>query len=312
MKYIYIINGRADKAPQYKLLYEQLRQCPHLYDIYTTLGEGDATRYVRVYCDLYPQESVCFVACGGDGIINEVASGIVGFEHKEMAILFIGGSTADFLECYPGRDFRSVMGMLEGETQHVDIIKVNDSYSLNVCNFGFDARVASYANELIPKGVEPTKAFRQGIFKSILAGRFNRIKVVADGKRIGRGWLLLCTLANGRQVGGQFLCAPFAKNDDGLIEVCYLRAMSLLRFLLTMGPYRKGEHISNPITRGKVIYCQAREVTVTSKDLFDICLDGEIIPGSRFEVKILPKALPLRIPPLTSSNLPTTTHKSAL
>lgn len=103
MKYIYIINGRADKAPKYKELFEQLKQNPHSYDLYTTLGEGDATRYVRVYCDLHPNEEVCFVACGGDGIINEVASGIVGFQDKQMAILFIGGSTADFLECYQSR-----------------------------------------------------------------------------------------------------------------------------------------------------------------------------------------------------------------
>ena len=104
MKYIYIINGRADKLPQYKELYEQLKQHAHPYDIYTTLGVGDATRYVRVYCDLHPQEKVCFVACGGLGIINEVASGLVGFQEKQMAIIAIGGKTGDFLVNYPGRD----------------------------------------------------------------------------------------------------------------------------------------------------------------------------------------------------------------
>lgn len=296
MKYIYIINGRADKAPKYKELYDQLKVYPHPYDLYTTMGEGDATRYVRVYSDLHPNEEVCFVACGGDGIINEVASGIVGFPNKQMAILFIGGSTADFLECYPGRDFRSVKTMLEGTNNAVDIIKVNDSYSINVCNFGFDSMVAAHANSLISNGVEPHKAFRRGVAYALLTSRFNRIKVVVDGRRISRGLMLLCTLANGVQVGGEFRCAPYAKNDDGLIEVCYIRAMSLLRFLLLMTAYRNGEHLTHKLFKSKIIYRQAKEVVVSSKDLINICLDGEILPGSVFNIKILPKAVTLRLP----------------
>ena len=296
MKYIYIINGRADKVPKYKELYEQLKLYPHSYDIYTTLGEGDATRYVRVYCDLHPNEEVCFVACGGDGIINEVASGIVGFPMKQMAILFIGGSTADFLEYYPGRDFRSVKAMLEGTTQAIDIIKVNDSYSINVCDFGFDSTVASHANDLISRGVEAHKAFRHGVANALLTSRFNRVKVVVDGKRISRGSMLLCTLANGVQVGGEFRCAPNAKNDDGLIEVCYIRSMSLLRFLMLMPIYRNGEHLTNKSFKHKIVYRQAKEIVVNSKDLINICLDGEILPGSVFNIKIMPKAVTLRLP----------------
>ena len=300
MKYIYIVNGRADKVPKYKELYEQLKPYPHSYDIYTTLGEGDATRYVRVYCDLHPNEEVCFVACGGDGIINEVASGIVGFPMKQMAILFIGGSTADFLEYYPGRDFRSVKAMLEGATQTIDIIKVNDSYSINVCDFGFDSTVASHANDLISKGVEAHKAFRRGVANALLTSRFNRIKVVVDGKRINRGSMLLCTLANGVQVGGEFRCAPNAKNDDGLIEVCYIRSMSLLRFLMLMPVYRNGEHLTNKSFKHKIVYRQAKEIVVSSKDLINICLDGEILPGSVFNIKIMHKAVTLRLPQINS------------
>ena len=309
MKYIYIINGRPDKAAQYQEFFDQLKEIPHLHEVYTTLGEGDATRYVRLYCDLHPEEEVCFVACGGNGIINGVASGLVGYAqsgeeaawlsaNKSMAVLYFGGATEDFIINFPGRNFRSVKDMLEGTVSPTDIIQVNDSYSLNVCNIGFNSKVASRANELVAKGKSAHEAYTRGVINAILTSRFNRIKVFVDGERIARGPMVLCTFANGRRVGGEFNCAPSAKVNDGLIDVCYFRAMSLLRLLALIPLYRKGTHIGSRAGGKYVLFRHAREVTITSKDLIDIYLDGEQLPGSQFQLKVLPGALPLRLPKL--------------
>ena len=186
--------------PQYQELYDQLKETPHPHEVYTTLGEGDATRFVRLYCDLHPEEEVCFVACGGNGVIIEVATGLVGYseylasysqkatafnsESKKqkskftMAILYIGGTTKDFLINFPGRNFFSVKEMLAGTVTPVDIIRVNDSYSLNVCNIGFNSKVASRANELVAKGKTAHEAYTRGVVNAILTSRFNRVKVV--------------------------------------------------------------------------------------------------------------------------------------
>ena len=307
MKYIYIINGRADKVSQYQDFFAQLKEIPHFHEVYTTLGEGDATRYVRLYCDLHPEEEVCFVACGGNGIINGVASGLVGYasssdqaarqsENKTMAILYFGGATEDIIFNFPGRDFRSIKDMLDGTLTPTDIIQVNDSYCLNVCNLGFNGRVASRANELVAQGKSAHQAYTRGVINAFITSRFNRIKVMVDGQRIARGSMVLCTVANGRRVGGEFNCAPDAKMDDGLMDVCYFRAMSLLRLLMLFPLYRSGTHIGSRAGKNKVLYRQAREVTITSKDLIDIYIDGEQLPGSQFNLKILPGALPLRLP----------------
>jgi len=307
MKYIYIVNGRADKAPQYKEFYDQLKEIPHPYEVYTTMGEGDAERYVRLYCDLHPEEEVCFVACGGNGIINSVASGLVGYAStseqaakesadKTMAVLYFAGATEDFIINFPGRNFRSVKEMLDGEVTPIDVIQVNDSYCLNVCNIGFNSKVASRANELVAAGKSAHQAYTRGVINAILTSRYNRIKVYVDGQRIARGPMVLCTFANGKRVGGEFNCAPTAKMDDGLIDVCYFNAMSLLRLLLLIDHYRKGDHIGSKAGGKKVIFRQAREVTITSKDLIDIYIDGEQLPGSQFHLKVLPGALPLRLP----------------
>lgn len=308
MKYIFIINGRADKSDARNQLEQMLAADAGdaQYEIYPTTGSGDGTRYTRVYCDLHPEEEVCFVACGGDGTINEVASGLIGFKNKSLAVLAVGGTGNDFIKYYcggdmkSGPDFKNVHDLLAGEERQIDIIKVNDNYSINVCNFGFDSVVASTANSRIARG-KAKNAYRFGIIKAILTGRFNRIEVSADGEKLGGHRMLLCTLANNHYVGGEFFCAPRAKNDDGLIDVCYIRAMSLVGFLQILPIYTRGEHLDHPKYGKRFTYRQAKHVEVRSKNLIELCLDGEMLPGTKFDIDIIPQATTFRIPCSTST-----------
>lgn len=308
MKYIFVINGRADKAGARSQIEQMLAQeaGDTLYDTYITRGIGDGTRYTHVYCDLHPDEDVCFVACGGDGTINEVASGLVGFQHKTLGVLALGGHGNDFIKYYSGRDtcsgpdFRSVRALLLGNDQQIDILRVNDSYSINVCNFGFDSVVASTANRINAKG-ENKNAYRMGVVRGILTGRYNRIHVAADGELLSGRRMLLCTLANNNYVGGEFRCAPYAQNNDGLIEVCFAPTMSLLHFLKILPIYTRGEHLEHPVGKKRFIYRQARHVEVSSPDTIELCLDGEMLPGTHFNIDIIPQAITLRVPCSTST-----------
>ncbi len=297
MKYIFILNGRQDKLATQQDILRQLADAGSgcLYEVYETEGMGDATRYVRVYCDLHPAEEVCFVACGGNGMINEVASGLIGFGHKTLGILSIGGGANDFIKYYPDHCFSDVKKLLQGEDLQIDAIRVNDNYCINVCNFGFDSVVGKTANLLMAKG-KTKNAYRIGVFKAIFTGRFNRIQVWADGEKLGKKRMLLCTLGNGKYVGSEFCCAPRALNNDGLIEVCYLRTMSLLHFIRLLPAYTQGRHLDDARFRKKILYRQARKVSVSSPNLIELYLDGEPLPGSHFDIEILPQAVRLRIP----------------
>lgn len=296
MKYIFVINSRADKRQIIDNdLEKQLSGKDITYDVYHTEGVGDGIRFVRIYCDLHQSEEVCFVACGGSGTVNEVASGIVGFNNKSMAILAYG-ATNDFIKNYPGRDFTSLDKILSGENALIDIIKVNDNYSLNVANIGFDSEVAFRGGKYAESGMDGAKAFRKAIFSCILTKRYNNIQVIADGERLNRKRMLLCTLGNGRWCGGQYICSPNAELDDGLIEVCLFKTCSLITFLRLLTHYEKGDHLTHPFCKKKLVYRRAKHVIITSKNLIYICLDGETIAAGTFEVDILPKAINLVLP----------------
>lgn len=297
MRYIFIQRNRPEYQPLMQELQRQLAELhddANQYEVYVPKGKGNATRYVHIYCDLHPAEKVCFVACGGDGTINEVASGLVGFIDKYMAVFTFGGLGCDFVKYYPQLDFHNLKALISNQPQPIDIIKVNDNYSINVCNFGFDSVVGDMAYRLFERGNK--NAFRIGIAWALLVGRFNKIHVEIDGTPIPRRRMLLCTLANGRYVGGEFLCAPRALNSDGLIDVCYIKTMSLLSLLRLLPIYRRGEHLQSPRFSHKCIYRQATHVSVSSRQMISLCLDGEMLPGTQFDIDILPGAIHMVLP----------------
>lgn len=263
-------------------------------ETYVTAGVGDATRFVHVYCDLHPLDEVCFVACGGNGMINEVASGLVGYKNKSLAVLAYGKCN-DFVKYYPDYNFKNVEGVFKGRPTDIDILKVNDNYSINVCNFGFDSVVCSTANDFMD--VSRVNPYRLGIVRALLTARFNRVDVLVDGEKIGGRRMLLCTLSNGRYVGGEFFCSPYALIDDGQIEVVYIRPMSLFSFVKMLPYYTSGSFIQNRRFARKIIYRRAKHVEINSERLIDLCLDGELLPGKHFKVDVIHKAVRLILPP---------------
>ena len=297
MHYIFIINGREDKAAILEDVNRQIQEAGKGldYESYVTRGIGDGTRFVRIYCDLHPNAKVCFVACGGSGTLNEVASGMVGSHEKYLAILAYG-ETNDFTKYYPDRDFRSLRKLLAGEPRKIDIIRANDSYSINVINVGFEAMAASRVYELSEEGKK--HAMNKGIFYALLTARHNRIRVVADGERMNRRFLFLCTLSNCRWCGGEFLCAPYADNEDGLIEFSLVKHMGLLTLLRVLPHYRRGLQFEKRPGKRKFIYRRVKRVSLISNSLTDISLDGEILPGHTFDIEILPKEINLILPSL--------------
>ena len=125
-------------------------------------------------------------------------------------------------------------------------------------------------------------------------GRFNDIEVFADGEKLNEKQMLLATLAHGQYVGAKFRCAPKSVNNDGLIDVCVLKTMTFLGLGMIIGTYTKGKHLDRK--RRKIVYRQAKEIKMVSPKDFDVCVDGEMIKGNNFTVKVLPGAVNLVIP----------------
>lgn len=295
MKYYLIVNGRQDKKPLKEIIQQQIATCRTLLDergdsveTYVTKAPGDATLHVRNYCETHPEESVCFVACGGDGTINEVASALVGQPNKHLSIISLYGHGNDFIKYYPARKFEHLSEILNGESTPIDILRINDRYSINVCNFGFDAVVASHANRLAAKGKQ--NVYWRGIVRALFTGRIHPATIVADGEHLAN-CIQSCSLANCRYIGGEFFCAPRAMNNDGLIDLTLVKRTNFIRFVRALLAYKDGKHLAHPTLSKEFVYKQVKHVDITTERPMELCLDGELYPGTHFSVDLIPSAI---------------------
>lgn len=303
MLYYFIINGREDvrRKAEHDVM-RQLEQYPINHQIYFTEGIGDGTRFVRIYCDLHRKENVCFVACGGCGTLNEVASGVVGFEGKSIAFLSYG-ATNDFTKHYPGRNFNDLKAIIDAEPTALDIIKVNDDYCMNVMNIGFGGMVVARALRALNQGKDPVKAYKSAVLRSLFTDRVSHIKIKVDGQTFNKGTIMLCDIGNASWCGGQYMCSPNASTEDGLMEVSLFKPMFLIEFIFVLRHYIAGTYLKSAFYPWKIKYAQARHVELDSHELIYASLDGEVYAATHYDIDILEKAVSFFLPPLETENL---------
>ena len=302
MKYIFVVNPMAGEGGAEEKLRAAIEALPQKdeCEVYVTKAVGDATEFVKRTVAENNGEALRFIACGGDGTINEVFSGAVGAENVSVTC-WPCGSGNDFVKCYGGADvFMDVKKLVEAKTEKIDVLKVGERYSVNVTNFGFDTTVAITINKEREKTGHGNKnAYTKGVVTALIKSMKNSGTVWADGEKLNEsGRFLLCTVANGQYVGGSFKCAPRAKLGDGLIEVCLIAPISRLRFVKLLGPYTAGEHLDDDTFADIITYRQAKKVEVEAPEGFAYSLDGEIIYENKFSIEIVPQALDFANPNL--------------
>ncbi len=292
MKHYFIVNPAAGEGKAQEIVAKAIegkQDCK----ILATTGAGSAKALIEEA--LKEDGEKRFYACGGDGTVNEVASALIGKENVSFTV-FPCGSGNDFVKAFGGKEkFENIEALMSAPAKPIDAMEisngVNTYYCVNVCNFGFDAIVGKTANEVKAKGGKDP--YGAGVKKAIFHGMNNKATVKADGEVLNpKGKFLLCTVANGKYVGGKFLCAPKSVPDDGFMEVCLFDKIGLFKFLSILTPYTNGEHLDGGKKFRKIThYKRAKVIEISAPKEIDLCLDGEMIVGKDVTIKTLEGAL---------------------
>ena len=288
MKHIFIINPTAGKSDSRQRIYDMadaLRQ-KHGLDVQCILTkrQGHAVELARELCKT--GEELRFYACGGDGTVNEVANGIVGFENAAMSVIPVGTGN-DFLKNFGdmASQFSDAENLWDGEVFPLDAIDVNGRIALTIACSGLDARVAKDVHKYSESPILDGKSsyvyalMVNFIFKPI----YNHWTITLDDTVMDGDYALVAA-CNGRYYGGGFMPIPEAKMDDGVLNTLVVKRVNHIGFIRMVGGYSKGEYYKYPDV---IRYATPSVIRIHSeKNDIVTCLDGECVTNSDVEIKL--------------------------
>lgn len=273
MRHLFLINPAAGKRDHTREFQAQIATaCSGLeYEVQVSQKPGDITRLARQAAQ--SGEPLRIYACGGDGTLNEVVNGVVGFPHVAITH-FPGGSGNDFIKIF--RDttpFFQLEALLDPAEAEFDLITCNEDYALNVCSLGLDARIAAEASRYkrLPL-VTGSGAYILSALVNTVKGIHRPYRIILDGEMLD-GEFTLVFAGNGRWYGGGFHPMPDADPCDGLLNVLLIQPVSRLQVAAIIGKYKAGRYAEYPAL---IRHVRTQHLEVQCPAPVEINLDGEL------------------------------------
>lgn len=288
MKHLFLINPAAGSHDRTKEVSRAIVEiCEGLdYRVEISRGPGDCCRLAREAAQT--GEDYRIYACGGDGTLNEAASGAAGFPNAAVTVL-ANGSGNDFVRLFSEpKAFRDLRRLLDPEEMTLDLIRCNDQLCLNICSVGLDARVgtdvASYKRLPLLQGF---RAYAASAVVNVVRGVSQRLQVDINGEHIDREMTMVC-VCNGRFYGGGFCPVPQADPTDGILEVLTVEKVTRLQVPGLIGKYKAGRYQELPQL---IRHYRTDRLRIAAEGPTAVNLDGELLKADTIHISLAEEKL---------------------
>lgn len=292
-KILFIINSKAGKTEfdiRKEDIEETFKDAGRLDEIeVVNTRYKNHTKFLIDAFDSLDYDEKIVIICGGDGSLNELVNVAYG---KNMTLgLIPTGTGNDFAKNFDYENF-TLNSLLNFRTKKIDLIKVNDFYSINATSLGFDTHVLERAYKYLE---EKPKLGKKSYIKAVI-NSLNKITSenlefkleLRDGSNFElSGEYLITALCNGAFYGSGFNPAPEARIDDGVLNLILASKIPFLKFITMIKKYKEGRHKDSKYIREVLV----KSGTIKSKDKFLANADGEIFQTNEIKFQVLPKAL---------------------
>lgn len=237
------------------------------------------------------------VAVGGDGTLHEVVNGVLGTEATVGLIPFgTGNDLARALGLFGDLE-RACLALTEGVTKRIDVGVIEGQgtdgprHFLVLTGTGYDARTAQTVNEGI-RHLSGPLAYVWGAVLTLKDFQPFALTLTLDGQTPIRTQAMLVSFANAATTGGGMRIAPGATVDDGFLDICLVETVSKPTLLFQLSQVFHGKHVNHPA----VTMLRTQALTVDADPPQPLLIDGEVIGTTPATIKLLPGALPFRVP----------------
>jgi diacylglycerol kinase (ATP) len=233
------------KIEAYLKQHERFRAVPYTvaYDVQDEIPADDDT---------------VLVAVGGDGTVHRVAQVSIA-QNRPLAVI-PAGTGNDFVRNVgiPTSLDAALLTAMSQPIRRLDVLQVNDGWTVNACGFGLDADVVHHV-EQSPK-VKRLGRLAYGIImpKTLYHYRPFAMELVVDGQSFAFHHVSLVVLSNGRSIGGGMQITPHAVMNDGRCDICIVSDLTKFSLLRLFPSVYRGQHIRHPA----VTFFQGQEVRI--------------------------------------------------
>jgi YegS/Rv2252/BmrU family lipid kinase len=217
------------------------------FDLVETEGPGHATELARAAAE---QGIVRVAAAGGDGTAHEVANGIVAAPVNGVALGLIPiGTGNDFVKMVPGTESleRAIALLADGYPAPVDVGIVRwggrAEYFINAMGTGIDVEVVRHMRR--SRRMPGAAIYLGALLRALASYRPLRVAVAVDGREVS-GRIMNLAVCNGLSIGGSFRICPDADVTDGVLDVCLIAEMPVLRNACMVARVLRGTHTDRP------------------------------------------------------------------
>ncbi len=256
------------------------------FDLALTAQPGDGTRLAQ---EAAAQGFDVAVAVGGDGTVNEVASGLV---HTNTALGVIPRGSGNGLARalgIPMRPRAALEVILTGTERLIDAGCAGHRHFFAVTGVGFDAAVGKQFSAAPWRGPFPYFFLAAREFFAY-APEHVEIRLAAESLALEP---FVITIANTKQYGNGAIIAPLASPDDGLLDLCIVESLSLLQAVKYVPKLFNGTIDRTPI----ISYRRIQELAIEKPGTILFHVDGEPVTClNRLKISLLPRALKVIAP----------------
>jgi diacylglycerol kinase (ATP) len=272
---------------------EVLTKNGHTVTVVPTTGPKTAGAMAREHIE---RGADLIVAAGGDGTINEVADGMV-FSNVPLAILPAGTANVLAVEMGIGSGMERAAELIESSLPHrisAGILTCADlpapRYFLLMAGAGLDAHIAYNVSAAVKARVGKLAYWVAGW--RVLGRDLPLFSVESNGKTFRCSFALLSKVRN---YGGDFAIAQNVTLFDDEFEVVLFEGRSTFRYL----KYFAGMVLNRHVGMKGVTVMRSREAVLSGPEDVQVYtqIDGEVVGHLPAQVKIVPDALTLLIPP---------------
>lgn len=291
-KVLLILNPKSGKAKSKSTLYEIIKTLQDNDCVVTTriTGKaGDAVDFADEACKEGIYDEI--IACGGDGTLSEVVTGVMKNESRLPIGYIPRGSTNDYARsfCIPTDYVKASERAAKGELYPVDIGMINGKTFNYIASFGLFTAVSYNASRTLKSMLGHLAYVLEGTKE--LANIKSIHAVVETDSAVYEDDYIFGAVANSTSIGGVVkLDETLVSFNDGLFEICLVkkpkRAAALVGIIkAALKSDFSSEHFE---------FFKASKVKITTPKDLAWSLDGEkAIPGENVEIEIIANAVNL-------------------